>query len=91
MTEQQLPAAWQRAFQRARTNHLKAVKVNETLFAVRSVSHPGTMHLVTLEAGKIAACDCPGWRGRRHPCQHAGACGRRLMREAGVSPRPLWR
>ena len=81
----QIPEAWERAMARATADHLHALKLNERTYAVRSTkTAPGTHHVITLdESGKISGCDCPGWRGRQHPCKHSAAVAKRLMREQG--------
>jgi len=68
---------WQRAIQRAIREGLKATRCIDGTYRVRSVSHPGTHHIVTMDnAGRIDHCtDCLGWEngGRQRPCKHAGA------------------
>lgn len=81
---------WQRAIERALREGLKATKTAGTVgpYRVRSVSHPGTLHTVTLDtAGHIVSCsDCPGWNryGRRNPCKHAGAVALARAFECGA-------
>ncbi len=68
---------WTKAMQRAIREDLKPTRRVDGAFRVCSISHPGTVHIVTLDgAGHIADCsDCLGWvhGGRAHPCKHAGA------------------
>jgi len=86
-TTDTIPAAWLRAMQRAADNNLSALRVNDSTYAVRSVSNPGTMHLVTVdERGKVSGCDCLGAQNGRI-CMHQGAVARRLCRERAISIR----
>ena len=87
-----LPSSWQRAGDRALSHRLHAEKVNDRLYVVRSVSCPGTKHVVYLDTrGHIVLCDCKGWRGRPSPCLHAACVARRLLRERGIliPPHPV--
>lgn len=68
---------WTRAMHRAINEGLKPTRQVDGSYRVRSTSHPGMFHVVTLdEAGHITHCgDCLGWErgGRQHPCKHAAA------------------
>jgi len=81
-------SAWCRAMQRARREHVKPTKQADGAFRVRSVSRPGTFHIVTVDgSGHIVNCsDCPGWKqgGRRRPCKHAGATALAIAFLAGA-------
>lgn len=72
-----LNQTWQRAIERAMREGLKATRCVDGTYRVRSVSHPGSQHIVTMnDAGHIDHCsDCLGWEngGRQRPCKHAGA------------------
>lgn len=89
MTTTALPDSWQRAMERATADRLHALKLNQRAYAVRSTKlAPGTHHIVSLDdCSKIVSCDCPGWRGRQHPCKHSAAVAKRLMREGQKGPR----
>lgn len=87
-----LEARWERAMENARRERLKAERVNDRIYAVRSTSRPGSKHLVIFGAGgRIERCtECEGWRHYaealaagilRTPCKHAGAAARRKLRE----------
>jgi hypothetical protein len=87
VTQDTIPAQWLRAMQRAADNNLKAYRVNATTYTVRSISHPGTGHLIGVSlAGKVTSCDCVGAQHGRI-CQHQGAVARRLMRERAITIR----
>lgn len=79
---------WQRAIQRAMREGLKATRCVDGTYRVRSVSHPGTHHIVTMDdAGRIDHCtDCLGWEngGRQRPCKHAGAVALAIIYLAGA-------
>lgn len=87
---------WVAAMDAAGREGLKAEKITDTLYAVRSTSKATChKHLVSLDArGKITRCsDCPGWEhylaGHARPCKHAGAVARRLLRERHIPmPQP---
>jgi hypothetical protein len=84
-----IPEAWERAMQRAAEERLRCFRLDHDRFAVASTRYaPGTYHEVTVDgSGHISGCsNCPGWRGRQHPCRHAGAVARRLLREQGARP-----
>lgn len=84
MSTAPLPHSWKRAMERAAADHLHAIRLNRLAYAVRSTEHaPGTHHVVRLDpSGRIVGCsECPGWKGRHHPCKHAGCVARRLLRE----------
>lgn len=84
----QVPAHWEKAMTRAISEGLKATRRVDGTYRVPSVSAPGTVHTVTLDArGQIASCDCLGWThgGRQHPCKHAGACAIARAAEQGIT------
>lgn len=84
---------WQRSMERALREGLKATKTVAGTYRVRSISHPGTLHTVTLDtAGRIVDCsDCKGWihGGRANPCKHAGAVALARAYECGAHLIPV--
>lgn len=73
----------ERATQRAKDEGLKAWKLMDGTYAVRSRTlAPGAFHVVTVTTNGSALCDaqCPGFTYRRS-CSHVAAVERRLSRE----------
>ena len=87
MTE--IPEPWLRAAERAKNASLRPIKLDEGRYLLPSVSGAaGTFHTVHVFAGKIVFCDCLGWRGRRKPCQHAGAVADLMLAEKAPEKDP---
>ena len=71
----------QRATDRAKAERLKAWKLMNGTFAVKSRSlQPGAFHLVAVDAAGTVTCDCPGYYYRAS-CTHQAAVERRVARE----------
>jgi hypothetical protein len=84
MTRAELQA---RATERAAAERLRAFRLCDGTFAVKSRSlQPGAFHLVAVMPGEIR-CDCPGYFYRQS-CTHAAAVERRVVRER-KAPTPI--